>query len=71
VEGLLDEPTISPAVYSGAIVVAVVTLPGAVVAVEPELFEQPIMVAHRIRKILRAINILADFSIHYHYSAGY
>ena len=59
-DGLLEDPTISPAVYSGPIVVAVVTLP-VVVAVEPELFEQPIIVTHRVRKILRATKILAEF----------
>lgn len=59
-DGLLEDPTISPAVYSGPIVVAVVTVPVGV-AVEPELFEQPIIVTHRIRKILRAMKILAEF----------
>jgi hypothetical protein len=50
---LADElHTISPAVYSGAMVVAVVTVPDGVVAVDPELLEQPIMVTHMIRKIL-------------------
>jgi|WetSurMetagenome_2_1015567.scaffolds.fasta_scaffold41993_4 hypothetical protein len=69
VVGLLDEPTISPAVYSGAIVVTVVTV--LEVAVEPELLEQPIMAAPKTRKILKLIKILADFSMYYHYSAGY
>ena len=50
---LADElHTISPAVYSGAVVVAVATVPEVFVAVEPELLEQPIMVTHMIRKIL-------------------
>jgi hypothetical protein len=40
-------------------------------AVELELLEQPIMAAPKTRKILKAINILADFSMYYHYSAGY
>jgi hypothetical protein len=69
---LADElHTISPAVYSGAIVVAVVTALVVVVAVEPELLEQPIMVTHRTRKILRTRKIPAGFFIYYSYSAGY
>jgi hypothetical protein len=68
---LADElHTISPAVYSGAIVVTVVTVP-VVVAVEPELLEQPIIVTHRTRKILRVMKILAEFFIYYSYAAGY
>jgi hypothetical protein len=69
---LVDElHTISPAEYSGAVVVAVVTVPEVLVAVEPELLEQPIMVMHRTRKILRTTKIPAGFFIYYSYSAGY
>jgi hypothetical protein len=69
---LADElHTISPAVYSGAMVVAVATVPDGVVAGEPELLEQPIMVTHRTRKILRIRKIPAGFFIYYSYSAGY
>ncbi|MFA5237581.1 MAG: hypothetical protein WC362_06990 [Methanoregula sp.] len=65
----LDELTMSPAVYSGAIVVAVVT--GVVAAVEPELLEQPIMVTDKTRKIPKTIKITAEFFIYICYSAGY
>jgi hypothetical protein len=69
---LADElHTISPAVYSGAVVVAVATVPEVFVAVEPELLEQPIMVTHRTRKILMTRKIPAGFFIYYSYSAGY
>jgi hypothetical protein len=69
---LADElHTISPAVYSGAMVVAVVTAPDVVIAVDPELLEQPIMVRHMTRKILRTRKIPTGFFIYYSYSAGY
>ena len=69
---LADElHTISPAVYSGAVVVAVVTASDVLIAVESELLEQPIMVTHRTRKILMTRKILAGFFIYYNYSAGY
>lgn len=68
----LDELTISPAAYNGAVVVAVVTVPDVVVAaVEPELLEQPILAAPMTRKILRRMKILAESFIYYHYAAGY
>jgi hypothetical protein len=61
--------TISPAVNSGPTVVAVVTLIVVVVAeVDPELPEQPMIVTHEIRKMLNAMKILTDFSIHMSYS---
>jgi len=71
VDELLDEPTISPATYSGAIVVAGVIVPVVLVAVESELLKQPVMVTDMTRIILRIIKIPAEFFINISYSAGY
>jgi hypothetical protein len=71
VDVLLDEPTISPATYSGAIVVAGVIVPVVLVAVESELLKQPVMVTDMTRIILRIVKIPAEFFIYISYSAGY
>jgi len=76
VDELLDELTISPAINCGPVAVVVTVADGVFAdvlftAFEPELLEQPMMAAPRIRKILRVMKILAEFFIHYHYSTGY
>lgn len=69
---MLDEPTISPAVYSGPAVVLGIDAVVAVAAeFEPELFVHPVTRTQITRKIPSIVRIFAGLSMYMSYPTGY